>query len=265
MEGNSYAFQRTRPDRGNQMPHSPLLGYELEYTKTCTEASPALAKSGKVPHLDGRSIALHELGKALLEPTISQDARDKVWAIIVDNARRDPNSWIIIAIGLALPGLRNAVKHATVYAPHFHDRPEIESAAVAGFISAITDINTARSKICARLCNRAYVAARRCAIEITRYQRQLQSPVYESHPPRHQFGHIDLVLDKAVHEGVISQVQSTLIIDCCVEKQSVTAIAEANGLDREEARVELKEAKSRLANWLRSEHRHQTGQSSSRQ
>jgi hypothetical protein len=232
------------------MSYSPLRGYELEYMEACRTSSRTVSETGTVPYPTGDRIALAELGKALLEPTVSQRQRDEAWAVIVSNTRRSGDPWMIIAIGLALPGLRNAVKRATPFAPHFQDRAELESAAIAGFVGAIADINTAGSRICARLCNRAYVAARRCAIEITRYQSQLQSLVYESHPPSNQFGHIDLVLATAIREGIITQVQATLMIDCCIEKQSVGTGAESCGIGEEEARVELKEAKNNIANWL---------------
>jgi len=239
---------------------SPLRSYEIEYLKACRVSVNSFSESDAITQLCGQQIVLSELGRALLEPTVSQNERDRTWATVVSNARNNRSPWIIIAIGLAMPGLRGAVKHAVPYAPHFQDRIELESAAIAGFISAITDINIERSKICARLCNRAYVAARRCAIEISRYQRQLQSPIYESHPPSNQFGHIDLVLATAIQEDIITRVQATLIIDCCIDKQSITASAEAQGLDREKARIELKEAKNNVANWLMSGHPLETSQ-----
>jgi hypothetical protein len=227
---------------------SPLRVIELEYIKAC-EDSPEFSLLSQETRTKRNALASRP-ALGLIDMDSSPAERDRTWRSIVERVRRSGNTWTTISIGLALPGIRKAVKRATQYAPGFHDRVELESAALAGFITALSEIDIMIPRICARLCNRAYVTARRCAIEISRYQRLLQSSTYESHAPHVQYGHIDLVLASAVREHAITKRQAAMISGYYLEQDTIEASAAANGISVENAIAEIKAARIQVAKWL---------------
>ncbi|SDK52596.1 hypothetical protein SAMN05216298_0407 [Glycomyces sambucus] len=223
---------------------------EREFKRICNHTGTRTGDGKWSLSVGGTSISTGELGRTLLSKDTAQTERDSAWATIVDQARKAQEPWLIIAVGVAIPGIRNAIKFASVYAPEYSDRTEIESAALAGFVTAVHDIDTTRGKVCARLCNRAYIAARRCAIEISRYQRQLHSPIFESHPPAKEFGHPDLVLAKAIDNEIVTRLQAILILKVVIEKLPISAVAEAEEITEESASNQIRAAKAQLWEWL---------------
>ncbi|WP_133884324.1 hypothetical protein [Glycomyces sp. NRRL B-16210] len=183
---------------------SSLSACKREFSKICKAQGTQNSEGNWTFSIDGTEISTEDLSRTLISKSVDQQTRDHAWRTIVNRTREQPNPWIVIAVGVALPGIYNAIRHAASYAPNFNDRTELESAAIAGFIGALNDIDIENPKVCARLCNRAYASARRCAIEISRYQRQLQSPTFESRPPVEKFGHPDLILAKAIRNEIVT-------------------------------------------------------------
>ena len=58
--------------------------------------------------LPPRRIPLDELKRLLLRPSAGIATRDAAWTVLVTRARCDGPSWVIGAVGVALPGLRRA-------------------------------------------------------------------------------------------------------------------------------------------------------------
>lgn len=223
---------------------------EREFKRFCTQSYTRTSERHWSIPVGGKQISTGELSQTLLSKGTSQHERDRAWATIASNVRIKHGPWLVIATGVAIPGIRNAVKTAAVYAPDCQDRTELESAALAGFVYAIHDIDLTRPNICGRLCNRAYVAARRCAIELSRYQRQLRSPTFESHPPALEFGHPDLILAKASRNGIITKEQARLVLSIVIEHRPIEPEAAAAELTTEEAEKQINAAKKQLLEWL---------------
>ncbi|WP_205326633.1 hypothetical protein [Glycomyces sp. YM15] len=203
--------------------------------------------------LPDRKLTFTEAKNFVIGRGVAQEVKDRLWAHLVGLARAEAAPWTLVCAGLALRGLRNAVRRAEKFAPDSTDRADIESAAIEGFTAAIGTEDLTAPRIVARLCNAAHTEARRYTKEVYRYQERLSSDVYESHPPREHVGHVDLVLARAVTDGAITEEESEMIQDTYLEGQLARDWAEEHdlspdALDRWRAAV-----RHRLAAWLSTE------------
>lgn len=202
------------------------------------------------------SIALPELHTILNDRATSPRIKDAAWTSLVSLARIQPQRWGLIAAAIAIRGLRRAVNRAEYHAPNIDIRDDLESAAVAGFLETIETIDTARPQICARLCQNAYVNARRWAIELKQFQETMRSGVFESHPPPAEYRHVDLVLADAVKEDIITRLQARLILETRLDHHTVKRTATAHQVGVRKARRERRIGERQLYEWLTGHERH---------
>jgi hypothetical protein len=170
---------------------------------------------------DGR-ILLRPLRDLLLRPDTPLTMRDVVWRELIRRARADRSSWLVVALGMAMPGLRREVRGLLV---NFRgDRDDLESAVAEGFVTELYRVDLAEKALCARLVR----AGRRAAIKQA-YQDAAMEGVawsqFASRAPQAPYGHPDLVLVDALRKGVLTQEEAWLIGTTRLEGVPVDQVA----------------------------------------
>lgn len=198
--------------------------------------------------LPDRRVGVAELSDLLLDPATSAHARDRVWAHLVRRARHDGPEWTVIAAGLALPGLRRAAARVVCIWPH-GDAGDREAEVLAGFLTALADVDIRRPRVCSRLCQAAWSAGRSWARRQIRASKAVRG-AFESRTPPPPYGHVDLVMARAVTEGVLTRTDATLVSATRLDGDSLTATAETVGVSAAEARLMRKHAEAALVDWL---------------
>lgn len=232
---------------------APLEVVADAFTTLITGQEMITVDAAKMSGLPDRELSLAEIAAILSDRDTTNGAKDALWAELVIRTRRSPAPWTFICAGLALPGLRNAVKKAAWFAPSFAERADIESAAIEGFTTALPDVDLVAPRIVRRLCNSAHTEARRFAKELGRYQKGMTSVVYESRPPRKPDGHVDFVLARAVRDGAIDEDDVRMFQDTFLDGQSVNVYAEAHGLSPDQVTRWRKRVKEAMDAWFRLE------------
>lgn len=174
--------------------------------------------AGRVPLL-----CLREL---LLRAEVSAATRDAVWAELIRRARADRSTWLVAAIGMAMPGLRRELRALTAY--YRGDREDVESALAEGFVRELDRVDVSRNALCARLID----AARKSALAYIRRESAAERVGWaapESQAPKPPWGHPDLVLVTAVRRGVLTRGEAELIAVTRLEGVGIDAIAAAQG------------------------------------
>jgi DNA-directed RNA polymerase specialized sigma24 family protein len=97
----------------------------------------------------GEPITLGRIQLRHLHPSTTQAERDAIWASIVHRARADPD-WKIAALGLAMPGLRRAIR-VRLHGPAMHEHDDVHADLVAGFLEHLRRVDCTRPNICGRL------------------------------------------------------------------------------------------------------------------
>jgi DNA-directed RNA polymerase specialized sigma24 family protein len=228
----------------------PLQLIRTAYAELTAEPGGLVLDGMAIAGLPDRPVPVAEVNRLLHTRGTTDAVKDAAWAHLVEASREHAAPWTTVCAGLALPGLRNAYRKARWSAPEFIDRADLASAAIEAFIAALADIDLRYPRIASRLCNRAYSGARAYARELTAYQEAMVSNEYESHPPKPQYGHIDLVLDKAVADGAITEAQVELIWATFIDGQEVKDYAAELDLSPGTITRRRREAKEAIAEWF---------------
>lgn len=175
--------------------------------------------------------------------------RDRIWAHVVNRTRRcGTGEWTVFATGLALPGLRRAAARAVRIWPH-DDPGDIDAEVLAGFVTALAEIDLSRPRVCSRLIQAAFSAGRARARRHI-HAAHTRQRARESTMPPPVSGHVDLVLARAVHEGVITRREATIIGATRIEDQTVVQEAATHGMTPSELERSRGEAEDALRDWI---------------
>src|SRR6266700_1643377 len=80
-------------------------------------------------------IALPRLRDLLLASSTSLSTRDAVWRELIERARADRATWVVMAVGMAIPGLRRCLRELKLA---FLGNPtDLESEIAKGFLEAL--------------------------------------------------------------------------------------------------------------------------------
>jgi hypothetical protein len=178
---------------------------------------------GELP--DGR-LLLRPLRDLLLRPQTSSATRDAVWRELIRRGRADRSAWLVVALGMAMPGLRREVRGLSV---NFRgDRDDLESAVAEGFVAELYRVDLAARALCARLVRAGRRAGLRQVYQDAPLERVAWSD-FASHPPRAPWGHPDFLLVDAVRSGVLSPREAWLIGVTRLEGVPVDVVAQRAG------------------------------------
>jgi hypothetical protein len=204
----------------------PLDTARNSFTWLVTGPDPLAIDGRDFPGLPPRPLPLDELRDRLLDRTCTQHARDAVWRHLIGRARREGATWMVACVGVALPGLAGTARWLA--ARYRGDRADIHAAVLSGFVEALASVDLRDPGVLYRL----QWAARRAGQAAL--EESLDAPVpsataFESRAPRTPYGHQDLVLARAVGDGVLTPTEADLISATRVGDESVTDWAHAHG------------------------------------
>ncbi|MEY9858561.1 DNA-directed RNA polymerase specialized sigma24 family protein [Catenulispora sp. GAS73] len=226
---------------------SPLHSVEMAFAALCTEPKPmALFGAAVHPQLLASWIPLDELRKALITKKYDLHVCDAVWREIVDRSRAEGAMWTVAAAGMAAPALKWV---ARMYSPDFDgDRDDLDAEILTGFLEHLATIDTFRPAILHRLRYAAQRAGERAAKADATHRKSHTDA--ESAPPKSPWGHPDLVLNRAVGEGAITEAEADLIGATRLEDVYLAEAAEMLGITVNAAKIRRQRAEARLVAWL---------------
>lgn len=203
------------------------------------------------PGLPDRVLPLDEV-LALLRGC-PQTTRDAVWAHLVRRARTEGSTWTVACVGMALPALAGVARDLD--ANWSGDLADIHAEVLTGFLDALSTIDLDHPKILIGLRWAAYRAGR------SALARALDAPTptasgFRSTTPTPPWGHPDLVLARAVAEGVLNRTEADLIGTTRLEEVPVSDWAAEHGVSEWAAYKSRNRAEHRLIAFLRDAVRH---------
>lgn len=187
-----------------------------------------------------------ELRRILLDPSTGYETRDAILGWLVGRAQSDGGRWIVVVIGMLLPGLRSKTDCLAKWCPS--RAGELQAEVVDAVVEAILDFPPGRSKVAANLVWAGFRSGHRFATRhLTDTTRCVQG---DGDVPPQPGGHPDLVLRRAVSEGVIDEREAVIIGDTRLGGTRLAGLAVTEGeayhcLAKRRRRAEL-----RLAAWL---------------
>lgn len=200
------------------------------------------------PGLPSRRVPVDEVRELLLNPDLPLVAVDLVWGHLVTRSRDKGDAWTVACVGVALPAL-----FAIAYelgARFAQDHSDLQAAILTGFLSAVANVDLARPSVMWRL----RCAALREGHLFLREALERPTPweeAFHSREPRRPWGHEDIVLARAVAEGVLTDAQAALIGATRLEPEYTLHHAAADwGVSYEAIAKFRRRAEHRLAAWL---------------
>ncbi len=237
------SFDPVPYDAASSAPGGGLLD-AIEYRFRLLRAGPKpMSVDGRqLGHgLPRRLIPLPELSAILMHPSCDFATRDRVWRLLVTQARTGGETWTVGAVGVALPGLRNAAARLARAVTG-----DVQAALVTEFVAALCTVRLDEPRVVSRLIDAASSAARAAlrANEPAASGEVNFAPGSALPPP--PYGHPDLVLARAVAAGVITAGEADLIGTTYLEDVSVAEYADRTGVSRWTVYKRRKAAEGRL-------------------
>jgi hypothetical protein len=198
--------------------------------------------------LPDRHIPLDEVRDRLLARRCPQATRDAVWAHLVLRSRTEGATWTVAAVGVALPALTSVA--ATLSDRFAGDPADVHAEVVRGFLTALSTIDLRPPRIMLRLRWAAYRSGHDALAEALEAPTPV-APGFRSTPPHTPWGHPDLVLARAVGDGVLTQTEAALIGATRLEEVSVAVWAAQHRTGEWAVYKVRKRAELRLAEYLR--------------
>lgn len=195
-----------------------------------------------------RDIPLDEVRDRLLARRCSQATRDAVWAHLVLRSRAEGATWTVAAVGVALPALTSVA--ATLSARFAGDPADVHAEVLRGFLAALSTIDLRPPRIILRLRWAAYRSGYDALAEALSSPTPV-APGFRSAPPHAPWGHPDLVLARAVADGVLTQTEAALIGATRLENVSVADWAAHHEVGEWAVYKTRKRAELRLVDYLR--------------
>ncbi|WHT20189.1 hypothetical protein N8J89_03700 [Crossiella sp. CA-258035] len=213
----AHQFNTRRPS-GDPYPDNALDVARGAFRWLVTGPRPVSINGRLFPGLPDRRLPLDELRDRLLERRCRPATRDAVWAHLVLRARTEGATWTVAAVGVALPALTSVTAQLT---DRFAADPaDIAAEVLRGFLAALTTIDLRRPKIMLRLRWAAFRAGHAALAEALAAPTPVPSGFFSQapHPP---WGHPDLVLARAVEEGVLTRTEAAVIGSTRLEEMPI--------------------------------------------
>ena len=208
---------------------------------------PLAVDGRRFPGMPRRPVPLDELRDRLLQRRCPRRTRDAVWAYLVRRSRAGGASWTVACVGMALPALASSARW--LGARYRGDRADVHAAVLTGFVEALAAVDLSKPGVVTRLRWAAHRAGKASLDESLDAPTPV-APGFRSTPPNSPWGHPDLVLARAVADGVLTETEAELIGTTRLEDVSVAAWARARGIVVQTAQVARFRAESRLIAYL---------------
>ncbi|MGC7093987.1 hypothetical protein ACPZ19_04925 [Amycolatopsis lurida] len=212
-----------------------------------TGPKPMAVHGARFAGLPRRPVPLDELRDRLMSEQCPPRTRDDVWAHLVLQSRARGGKWTVACVGMALPSLASSARWMA--ARYRGDRADAHAAVLAGFVHALATVDLSDPGIVVRL----HFAARRAGQAALEESLDAPSPVdtdYHSAAPRPPYGHPDLVLARAVGEGVLTPTEADLISATRLGEVSLTDWGAAHQSEYWATYKARRRAEHRLVSWL---------------
>jgi len=240
------AFRRRRNEAA---PNSLDIARDT-FTYLVTGPHPLSLNCRLLPGLPDEQIPLDEVRDRLLARRCAQTTRDAVWAHLVLRSRTDGATWTVAAVGVALPALTSV---AAVLSDRFAGDPaDVHAEVLRGFLTALSTIDLRPPRIMLRLRWAAYRSGHEALAEALASPTPV-APGFRSTAPHAPSGHPDLVLARAVADGVLTRIEAALIGATRLEEVSVADWAARHETGEWAVYKSRKRAELRLAAYLRDE------------
>lgn len=163
----------------------------------------------------------------LADPATPVPEADVIWRTLIGRARGNGGTWVLAAVGCALPRIRSGIWHAT--RDRQVERDEATQAALAAFTEALlTRDPVPIAGVLDELVRPAHNAAQTVADRVAR-DRIAHCKLSASIPPPTPSGHVDFVLADLVRDGVITREEAELIGRHRIEGTSLRRLADESG------------------------------------
>lgn len=189
--------------------------------------------------LPARRIALSELASILMHPSCGHATSDRVWRLLIEQARTGNPAWTVGAVGVALPGLRRAAYRLRGFSG------DVQAELLTAFVAALGSLPLAGSRVVQRLLSATFAAARAA---LRTHEQPRTGPVGQ---PGTAAGHPDLALARAVTAGVITAAEAELIGATRLEGVPVAGYAQHLGKTQKAVYKARDRAEARLVAALR--------------
>lgn len=226
----------------------PLESARTAFEWLVTGPQPLSIDGRFFPGLPSRRVPVDEVRELLLDPDLPLTTVDLVWAHLVTRSRDKGDAWTVACVGVALPALFAIAYELGVR--FAQDHSDLQAAILTGFLSAVANVDLARPSVMWRL----RCAALREGHLFLREALERPTPweeAFHSREPRRPWGHEDIVLARAVAEGVLTDAQAALIGATRLEPEyTLHHAAEDWGVSYDAIAKFRRRAEHRLAAWL---------------
>lgn len=242
------ATRRAQHRANSQIEPQPLDIAQQAFFRLVTGPHPVAVDGRLFTGLPDRPVPLDDLRDRLLRRTCPMRVRDAVWAHLVLRSRLEGGTWTVGCVGMAMPALLAAT--AKLSAAVAGDPSDVHAAVLEGFLTELAKINLRKPKIALRLRWAAYRAGHACVRDALDAPMPIGTGGYSSTPPPPPFGHPDLVLLRAVADGVLTAEEAELIGSTRLERRSLAEAAAARGSNAGAVQVARRRAERRLLAYL---------------
>ena len=194
-----------------------------------------------------RLISVGELRARLLHPACPYPTRDRVLNTVLHLARNEGEPWLLVLVGLLLPGLRRSARALLLANPGL--AADLEAELFTGLLTAIRTGPAVRARPGAELIWAARRAADRLR-EAEHAERGVAGLGELPPAPSHPGGHPDHVLSRAVAAGVFSADDAELIAATRLGQLSLHSAAELRAISYQSAHRRRSRAELTLSEWL---------------
>lgn len=214
-------------------------------------------------HHGPTTLSMLQLRQVLAAPDTPLAVKNRAWAQLITRAQHhDPSErqgWTLIAIGVALPGLRAVASELAQ--GHRGSRAELETEILAGFLTALTTAHTASQQRFPVLLR----AAHRSGLAWLAHCRLAPPPIADTASDTatgtgaatpgatpvgvvaaHSGGHPDDVLADAVRAGIITSGEADLIAATRLERRPLRLVAAQLGVTANTVWMRRHRAEKRL-------------------
>ncbi|WBB78556.1 hypothetical protein O7606_20350 [Micromonospora sp. WMMD882] len=201
--------------------------------------------------LPQRVMPLPALRDWLLRHPRAYTARDEVWRELIRRARLGGPHWVVVAVGMALPALRQYA--ARLCEGYDGDPADVDAEILTGFLTALRDrADLTKPAPYAGLCRAAWRAGRDLRLQRQEYLlvEDIDHAAARPQTPKTPYGHPDLLVRRAVTLGILDPEDEQAYIDVRLGHRAIEPIAAILGVSVDALRMRMSRIDGRIADAL---------------